>query len=157
MALFGKKKTENKKDESKKPAVKPAPAKTDAKPAVAPSMKDLYSGVAPASVGAGETSAKSVKKAGRSYRVLIKPLVTEKASVLGSLNKYVFNVAASANKIEVSKAIYEVYGVKPVSVNMVKVLGKHTRFGRTSGKRKDWKKAIITLPEGKTIKVYEGV
>jgi large subunit ribosomal protein L23 len=49
------------------------------------------------------------------------------------------------------------YGMIPVEVNMQVVEGKSKRFGRTTGKRKDWKKAIVTLPEGKKIEVYEGV
>ena len=49
------------------------------------------------------------------------------------------------------------YGITPVSVNIQNVRGKRVRFGRVRGKRKDWKKAIVTLPEGKTINVYDGV
>jgi len=66
-------------------------------------------------------------------------------------------VAPKTNKIEVAKAVKEIYGVKPVRVNMIKMAGKQARYGRISGRRKDWKKAIITLPSGQTIKIYEGV
>jgi len=76
---------------------------------------------------------------------------------LGALNKYVFAVAKNTNKIEVAKAIKEIYGIKPVGVNVIRMSGKKARYGRISGRRKDWKKAIITLPKGETIKVYEGV
>ncbi|MDO8592595.1 MAG: 50S ribosomal protein L23 [bacterium] len=143
MALFNKKTEDKKKSET---AEKPE----------AKSMKDLYS-------GAGESvkgkAAAVVKKAayGNAYKILAKPLVTEKVSNLGVLNKYVFAVSAYANKIEVAKAVKEVYGVKPVSVNIIKMQGKIARYGRISGRRKDWKKAIVTLPKGETIKVYEGV
>lgn len=91
------------------------------------------------------------------YKVLIKPLVTEKASVLGVQNKYVFEVAKNTNKIEVAKAINYVYGVTPKSINIIRVGGKQVRTGRTVGKRKDWKKAVVTLQKGESIKVYEGV
>ncbi|MBA3047826.1 50S ribosomal protein L23 [Patescibacteria group bacterium] len=100
---------------------------------------------------------KKIKKYGNAYKVLVKPLITEKATNLGAENKYVFEVSTQANKIEIAKAINEVYGIKPVNVNIVKMKGKKIRSGKTLGRRKDWKKAIIQLPEGKTIKVYEGV
>lgn len=104
-----------------------------------------------------KTEKKTEKKHGNAYRVLVKPIVTEKASMLGAENKYVFAVSPRANKIEITKAINEVYGIKPIAINIVKMQGKRVRYGRISGKTKDWKKAIITLPEGQTIKVYEGV
>ncbi len=97
------------------------------------------------------------RKYDNAYKALIRPLVTEKASVMNSLNKYFFEVAKNANKIEVAKAIQEIYGVKPVSVNIIRMQGKKVGQGRTRGKRKDWKKAIITLKKGESIKVYEGV
>lgn len=100
---------------------------------------------------------KKVNAFARAYDVLVKPLVTEKASVLASQNKYVFMVNKDTNKVEIAKAINEVYGVYPKAVNVVRSEGKDVRFGRYFGKRKDWKKAIVTLPAGKTIQVYEGV
>ena len=158
MAIFGKKTEDT--------ATSPAPAKTTAvtktKEAKATeekstSMKDLYEAGTSAPKAKAKGDSKLVIKNGRAFSVLIKPLVTEKASILGEQNKYVFNVAISANKIEVAKAVYEVYGITPSAVNMVRVGGKKTRTGRIAGKRKDWKKAIVTLPKGKTIKIYEGV
>jgi large subunit ribosomal protein L23 len=97
------------------------------------------------------------KSAGQAYRVLVKPHVTEKATTAGGLNKYIFVVNNEANKITVAKAIFEVYGVKPASVNILNIKGKRVVRGRTSGRRKDWRKAIITLPKGKSIAIYEGV
>ncbi len=96
-------------------------------------------------------------KHGQAYRVLIKPLITEKGGNLGVQGKYLFQVSDNANKIEVAQAIREVYGIKPVKVNLFNVKGKRVRFGRIFGKRKDWKKAVVTLPKGKSINVYEGV
>lgn len=115
------------------------------------SMKDLYS------EKKADAGKKESKNFGNAYKILVKPLITEKGTVLNAENKYVFEVASGANKIEVAKAIKEVYGISPEKVNIVRVLGKNTRFGRTLGKRKDWKKAIVTLPKGKEIQVYEGV
>lgn len=155
MALFSKaKKTEDKKKPAAKAEVKAAEPIKKAEPV---SMKDLYGTTAPAATGdaAKTTAQKSVTS--RAYRILIKPLVTEKASVLGTQNKYAFAVAIDANKIEIAKAVKEIYGIKPTAVNVIRLDGKLTRTGRTKGARKDWKKAIVTLPEGKAIQVYEGV
>lgn len=121
------------------------------KPEEEKSMKDLYT-------ASGEMKKKDAKKvSGQAYRVLVKPMVTEKATNLGSSNQYVFMVGIDTNKIEVAKAIQEVYGVKPISVNIIKVKGKKVNRGRITGKRKDFKKAIVTLKKGDTISVYEGV
>jgi len=113
------------------------------------SMKDLYSeGVEKSSKGS---------KSSVAYRVLVKPLITEKAANLGSLNQYAFIVSNSANKIEVAKAIFEVYGVRPEKVNIIKVKGKVINRGKISGKRKDFKKALVSLKKGESISIYEGV
>lgn len=93
----------------------------------------------------------------RAYKILVKPLVTEKISDMGEQNKYAFEVALNTNKIEVIKAVEGVYGIKPERVNMIRMKGKKVRVGGVKGKRKDWKKAIVTLPEGKNINVYEGI
>ncbi|MBI4779241.1 50S ribosomal protein L23 [Candidatus Falkowbacteria bacterium] len=73
---------------------------------------------------------------GDAYKTIMKPLVTEKVSGLSVLNKYVFAVAKNANKIEVAKAIKEIYGIKPVGVNVIRMSGKKARYGRISGRRK---------------------
>ncbi len=89
--------------------------------------------------------------------VVIKPLVTEKTAVLASGGKYVFVVSGGANRVQVKIAIKEMFGVMPTFVNIQNVRGKRVRFGKRHGKRSDWKKAIVTLPEGQKINVYEGV
>ncbi|MBI4437869.1 50S ribosomal protein L23 [Candidatus Uhrbacteria bacterium] len=89
--------------------------------------------------------------------VIVRPLVTEKAAILSSGNTYVFVVRKDANRIQVRSAIKEMYGITPVRVNIQNVPGKWVRFGRSQGKRSDWKKALVTLPAGKTINVHEGV
>lgn len=91
------------------------------------------------------------------YRILLKPVITEKGTYLNSENKYVFEVAPHANKISIKKAIWHLYGVKPLRVNIIKLPGKKIRYGRIQGRTKNIKKAIVTLKKGETIKVYEGV
>lgn len=166
MALFGKKiKAENKTVADKK-ATTPVTGKKDAvkatkkdaaKKEAAPSMQDLYAEkVGAAKTGAPKAAVKAVKYAD-AYRILVKPLITEKATDLGAQNKYIFAVAPSANKISIAKAIQAVYGVKPTRVNLINIPGKRVARGRISGQRSDRRKAIITLAKGDVIKVYEGV
>lgn len=152
-------KFKKKKDEDKKSEDKPVKADNNSSPKKEDknkSMKDLYSG-ATTSKGS-DKEAKTIKKNSSSaHKVLVKPLITERATLLGSQNKYLFVVSNNANKIEISKAINDIYGIKPISINIVRVVGKKARYGRITGQRKSWKKAIISLPAGKTINIYEGV
>ncbi len=87
--------------------------------------------------------------------IISHPLVTEKSAVLASQGTYVFVVSTRANKIQVRNAIKALYGIIPVSVNIQNVRGKAVRFGRHKGQRNSWKKALVTLPKGKSIDVYE--
>ncbi|MFA6215031.1 MAG: 50S ribosomal protein L23 [Patescibacteria group bacterium] len=89
--------------------------------------------------------------------ILVKPLVTEKASHLAALNKYVFVVNSKMNKVEIKKAIRTVYKVNPIFVNICNFSGKSIRYGKMTGAKKGWKKAIVTLKPGDKIEVYEGV
>ncbi|MCX6740575.1 MAG: 50S ribosomal protein L23 [Candidatus Parcubacteria bacterium] len=91
------------------------------------------------------------------FRILSKALITEKATNLVGLNKYSFKVNKSANKIEVKNAMKALYGVEPVSVNIINERGKRISYGRIKGKKSNWKKAIVTLKKGEKIEVYEGV
>lgn len=97
------------------------------------------------------------KKNPIAYKNIIKPLVTEKSATLASENTYIFVVRSSMNKIEIKKAIHDMYGVKPKHVRIIHVLGKKVRYGRSRGRTKDWKKALVCLNEGEKIEVYEGV
>lgn len=90
-------------------------------------------------------------------RVIITPLVTEKAARLGALQTYVFQVARSATRVEIAKAFKDLYGVQPTRVNVVNMRAEPVHFGRIFGKRTAWKKAMVTVPKGKEIQVYEGV
>lgn len=113
----------------------------------------------------GKTGAKlkekePVKKerAGILYSSILKKAhVTEKSTHGAVGSQYVFDVARNTNKNEIIKAVFALYGIKPVSVNVVRVKGKQVRFGKIHGIRKNTKKAIVTLPKGKTISLYEGV
>ena len=87
--------------------------------------------------------------------ILIRPLITEKTTALMAQGKYVFVVAKSANKIEISQAVAEIFKVKVDSVNTINVTGKVKRMGRSSGKRPDYKKAIVKLAAGETIEFFE--
>lgn len=128
---------------------------TKPKKAADTSMKALYADDAPV------TTAEKAKKGGttmsHAHRVLVRPLISEKASRQQSLNQYFFAVAIDANRIEVAKAVKAVYGVTPTKVTIIRNEGKVRRMGRTTGRRKDWKKAMVSLPKGKTISLYEGV
>ena len=113
------------------------------------------------------TTKKSDKKApkakpkkddtGDAYKVLIKPLVTEKGSSLRMNGQYIFEVSTQTNKIEIRKAFQKVYDIVPVKVNIINVQGKYVRYGKTDGSTKRWKKAVITLPAGKKIEIQEGL
>lgn len=88
--------------------------------------------------------------------ILVRPLITERTTQLMAEGKYVFVVAKTANKIEIAKAVAEVFKVKVAKVNTVNVTGKKKRMGRTEGKRPDYKKAIVKLAPGETIEFFEG-
>jgi len=87
-----------------------------------------------------------------------RPLLTEKSDRLRETdNQYCFEVAVGANKLEVKAAIESLFEVKVSSVRTQNRIGKAKRMGRFTGKRADWKKAIVTLKEGEVIELFEGV
>jgi len=85
--------------------------------------------------------------------ILLSPLATEKAVSGQSLNKYIFKITSSANKIEVAKAVGKNYNVKVVAVNIVNIPRKARRVGKTKGFKSGYKKAVVTLTKGQTIEV----
>lgn len=102
------------------------------------------------------TPAKVVKEdTGESYKVLLRPIITEKMTALAVHNQYGFMVSSFTNKIEIKKAVTKVYGVTPTKVRIINVKGKSVRTGKQTGVTKKWKKAIITLKQGDKIEVYE--
>ncbi len=89
-------------------------------------------------------------------QILIAPLITEKTGQqMQRNNTYTFKVSINANKIEIKKAIESIFSVKVRSINTIRLIGKPKRLGRYSGKRPDWKKAIVTLREGDKIADFE--
>lgn len=91
------------------------------------------------------------------HDVLIKPLVSEKTMGLMEENKYTFFVDPKANKIEIKKAVEEIFKVKVLDVRTMNLKGKFKRQGKHSGYTSDRKKAIVTLKQGDKITVYEGL
>ena len=89
----------------------------------------------------------------KAFEVLLAPQVTEKTSLLNTRGVYVFRITKSANKKEVARAIWELYGVRPRKVNVVKIRSK-TRFLRgRKGVRPGYKKALVFLKSGETIEI----
>ena len=158
MGLFGKKKdlAEKHEEQTVTSKVLDTTKETDAV-ANAPAKKTVtrkQEGKTPLRKATTKTS--PAKKAGRqAYRVLRRPLITEKSAVLASEGVYVFEVNPSCGKVEVKHAIKELYGVVPRRVNMISMDGKHVRFGRRSGVRRDWKKAFVYLKSGESIDVFD--
>ena len=93
----------------------------------------------------------------KSYKIIRKPIVTEKATKLSEFNKVVFEVASKSNKNEIKGAIEKLFSVKVKSVNIINIKGKIKRFKGVLGKKNDIKKAVITLEEGNTIDISAGV
>ena len=91
------------------------------------------------------------------YDVIIRPLITEKATILAGENKYAFEVDRRANKNQVRGAIETAFDVRVTKVNTLNVKGKSHRVGRRTTHGKTWKKAIVTLVPGDTIQIFEGV
>ena len=95
----------------------------------------------------------------RVFQVLLGPVVSEKAAIVGDLsNQYVFKVAGDATKLEVRKAVEQLFKVKVDDVRVMNVRGKRKRLGRFEGFRPSWKKAYVKLaPDQKMVEYFEGV
>ncbi len=92
-----------------------------------------------------------------SFKIIIKPLLTEKTTLLHDFNNQIaFEVAKGANKIQIKNSIEKIFNVKVLNISTVNVTGKKKRLGRHAGKRPNWKKAIVTLAEGHKIEYFEG-
>lgn len=88
------------------------------------------------------------------YDVLRRPLITEKNTLLGEQNKYTFEVAVTANKPMVRRAVETLFKVDVIDVNVCRVQGKMRRVGRDRGMTRSWKKAIVTLKPGQRLEVF---
>lgn len=97
----------------------------------------------------------TVSFGGALKQTLVQPRISEKASRLATMGKYVFNVKRKANKIEVKKAIESHYKVKVIQVNMINTEGKSRTYGKASGRMSDFKKAIVTLRKGDKIEAAD--
>lgn len=92
------------------------------------------------------------------YDIIKRYIVTEKSTTAkDEYNKYIFEVDRRANKIEISKTVEKLFKVKVVDVRVMNVVGKKKRVGKILGKKRDWKKAIITLAPGNVIEIFSGV
>ncbi len=95
--------------------------------------------------------------------IIIEPVLTEKSNSLreNDKNKYVFKVDQRTNKMQIMKAIHELFSVNPLNCRIINVKSKprtaRTRSGSRYGRTSTWKKAIITLPKGEKIDIFEGV
>ena len=93
------------------------------------------------------------------YDIILRPIITEQSTEHVDLKKYVFEVARDANKIEIKKAVEEIFDVEVSKVTTLNMKGKVKRMGRyPEGSRRDWKKAVVKLTDGsKTIEFFEGL
>ena len=91
------------------------------------------------------------------HDIIIKPIVSEKSMDQLADRKYTFKVAMNANKIEIKKAVEEIFKVEVEKVTTLNVMGKMKRVGVHQGKTPDWKKAIVKLKGSKTIEFFESL
>ena len=90
--------------------------------------------------------------------IILRPIITEESMLGTAMKKYTFEIAKDANKIEVKKAVEELFGVKVAKVNTINVSGHLRRYGRFEGYTASWKKAVVTLTEdSKTIEFFDGL
>ena len=91
------------------------------------------------------------------YAVILRPLVTEKSTILAGQNQYAFKVHRSANKLQIKDAVELAFNVEVKAVNVMNVRGKSKRFQMGQASAPDWKKAVVTLKPGHKIELIEGV
>ncbi len=92
------------------------------------------------------------------HDIIIKPIISEKSMDQMADKKYTFKVALGANKIEIARAVEDIFGVKVDKVTTVRVNGKVKRMGATSGRTPEWKKAIVKLTQdSKTIEFFDSM
>ncbi len=93
-----------------------------------------------------------------SHDIIIRPIITEKSMIGATEKKYTFEVAKNAGKIEIARAVEEIFKVKVAKVNTLNVRGKFRRQGRSEGYTRSWKKAVVTLTaDSKNIEFFEGM
>jgi len=93
----------------------------------------------------------------KDYRdIVIRPIITERGNDSMSIGRYTFEVSIDSNKLQIKKAVEDLFKVNVVDVNTIIVKGKIRGIGRFKGKRKNWKKAVVSLREGDSIPLFEG-
>lgn len=142
----------NQEQETPQKSVATKVAKTQGKTAEKPAKKKADAKKAPDASEHVATAASDQAAA-----TILAPIVTEKAASLSENSVMVFKVAQNANRVQVRNAFRELYNVTPVKVNIINVRGKRVRFGRQRGQRVGMKKALVTLPKGTRIDIFEGV
>mgnify|MGYP000554321290 CR=1 FL=1 len=88
--------------------------------------------------------------------ILIEPVLSEKSNILREIGQYVFKVDARATKPEIMEAVAKMFNVHPVSCRVINVTSKPKRLRGRPGRTAEWKKAIVRLQKGETIRVFEG-
>ncbi|MGC9372699.1 MAG: 50S ribosomal protein L23 [Thermovirgaceae bacterium] len=91
-----------------------------------------------------------------SHDIIVRPVITEKSSRLMGENQYTFEVHPKANKVQIRKAVSEIFKVKVRSVHTMAVRSKPKRMGIFLGRSRSWKKAVVTLEPGERIEFFEG-
>jgi len=154
MSIFSKKKTKEteNKTEEKTPEIKPArnasqieaggPAeKTEKKPEKKPEKKEAV----------------EIKPGAVKEDIILEPWITEKSHDAMAVNKYIFKVVPDANKKNIKSAIESLYNVKVVDVNIINIPAKKRMYGRHTGMKSGFKKAVVKLKEGDKIELFKGV
>lgn len=124
---------------------KPAAKKTTAKKAAAEK----------APVVKKAKKAREISK--EALNIIVGPIVSEKSARLSEHGVVAFKVRKDANRVAVRNAMRELYGVTPVRVNILAIRGKWVRFGKFQGRQGDYKKALVYLPKGTSLDIFEGV
>ena len=92
------------------------------------------------------------------YKIIKRPLITEKSTIIKEMhNQLAFEVDRRANKIEIRKAVERIFKVQVEDVRTMNYQGKRKRLGRSEGRKRHWKKAVVTLKPGQKIEFFEGV
>jgi large subunit ribosomal protein L23 len=107
---------------------------------------------------AKQLAAKGTSATANQYRIVLKPIITEKSSLVGAAgNVATFEVAVGATKTEIKDAVQNIFKVEVAKVRTVNVLGKMKRTARSVGRRANYRKAYVTLKPGQSIDVVEGL
>lgn len=88
------------------------------------------------------------------HNIIVRPIISEKSYDMIALNRYTFEVAKTANKVEIGQAIESIFGVTVLKVNTMNVNGKPRRVRVQKGITRSWKKAVVTLKAGDTIEAF---